>query len=190
MCLGDQAVLCGSIHTKPFDIKTISESLFRDHLVIKAGPGICRYWRLCRVSAIYTLYGCAAQSKHRDTHRGIVDVNVAHWHGLLHDNDDANAWKAINWKGECKSRESYECPHRRWFWMFFWDLTESTKWSTDFNVNIRSDVNIPVLDESTTSISQVDTFKSRKDCGPGGVCWVFWKFHQAAGPLPSQQSLI
>lgn len=121
------------------------------------------------------LYECARVSKIRNRTTN-TDVPVDRWEGLLEENDEAQLWRAINWRGELNPSSSIQnvasSPTEYEFKEHFERMYNPSAVIVPNIDELQSDVYMPVLDDPILPQEvqdQVKRLKCGKACGPDGV---------------------
>uniref|UniRef100_A0A0P4VRG8 Reverse transcriptase domain-containing protein n=1 Tax=Scylla olivacea TaxID=85551 RepID=A0A0P4VRG8_SCYOL len=118
------------------------------------------------------LYSCVQQSVCRNQRSEQVDMQLGRWERLLSDRGDSRVWKAINWKGEYASENNgNSCPSSDEFKAYFETILNADTVNDD-DVEVTTDVTIPVLDEQISVAEvqqQIKRMHPDKSCGPDGL---------------------
>ena len=121
------------------------------------------------------LYECARVSKIRN-HTTNTDAPVDRWERLMEENDEAQLWRAISWRGELSPSSSTQniasSPTEYEFKEHFERMYNPPAVFVPNVDELQSDVYIPVLDDPILPQEvqdQVKRLKCSKACGPDGV---------------------
>ena len=121
------------------------------------------------------LYECARVSKIRN-HTTNTDAPVDRWERLMEENDEAQLWRAISWRGELSPSSSTQnvafSPTEYEFKEHFERMYNPPSVFVPNVDELQSDVYIPVLDDPILPQEvqdQVKRLKCSKACGPDGV---------------------
>ena len=121
------------------------------------------------------IYECAQVSKFRNLATNAEGLGDR-WERLLEENDEAQLWRAINWRGEfnfpSRTQSEASSPSEYEFKEYFEGVYNPPAVCVPYNDDLWHDVYIPVLDDPMLPQEvqdQVKRLKCNKACGPDGV---------------------
>lgn len=87
---------------------------------------------------------------------------------MLDDTDDARVWKAINWKGDFSidSQDEYSSPSDEDSKAHFETVLNPPGGANSYEVEVNTEITIPVLDKPPQIQQQVKEIKVDKEWGP------------------------
>lgn len=182
--LGDHAALysCGNrsdLTKKPIKYANVNKEGFLEALALYQRPEFEGNIDDFAVKVNDILYKCSATGRILNSNRN-VDITMNRWERLLQEKDDAQVWRAINWRGEIDTLDNdSNMPTDQQFKEYFEEILNPPNVQECDLAEMETNVSMPVLDSPITAwevSQQIKKLKPNKTCGPDGLAPGVMKF--------------